>query len=130
MTSKLFNQIFFLRKSKGKEENLATIYLRITIDGERTEISTQRKCEYSKWNSRAGRVLGKTEEVRELNDHLSSIELRIYSIYKDFTTSGLDVNGEVIKAKFLGINNERSRLLLEIYEEHNKQFAALVGKEY
>lgn len=130
MTSKLFNQIFFLRKSKGKEGNLATIYLRITIDGERTEISTQRKCEYTKWNSSAGRAQGKTEEVRELNDHLSSIELRIYSIYKDLTTSGLDVNGEIIKAKFLGINNERSRLLLEIYEEHNKQFAALVGKEY
>ena len=94
------------------------------------KFSTQRKCEYTKWNSGAGRVLGKTEDVRELNDHLSSIELRIYSIYKDLTTSGLDVNGEVIKAKFLGINTERSRLLLEIYEEHNKQFAALVGQEY
>lgn len=87
MTSKLLNQVFFLRRSKGKEENLSTIYLRITIDGERTEISTQRKCEYSKWNSGAGRVLGKTEEVRELNDHLSSIELRIYSIYASITNA-------------------------------------------
>lgn len=110
--SKLFNQIFFPKKSKGKETTQATIYLGITIVGERTKISTQRRCEFSKWSIGAGRVTGRNEKARELNDHLSSIELRIYEIYKDLSTSGLEVNGEIVKAKFL--SNECSRLLLEI----------------
>jgi site-specific recombinase XerD len=126
---KLFNQIFFLKKSKGKEENLATVYLRITIDGVRTEISAQRQCDSSKWNSQTSRLFGKTEEARAFNEYLDAMEFRIYEIYKDLTASGSDISGEIIKAKYLGIS-ERPRMLVEIYEQHNQQFAELVGKEF
>ncbi len=126
---KLFNQIFFLKKSKGKVENLATVYLRITINGVRTEISTQRNCNLDKWNPQAGRQFGKTEEARAFNDYLEAVEFRIYEIYKDLIASGSMLTGEIIKAKYLGIV-ERPRMLVEIYEQHNQQFAELVGKEF
>jgi site-specific recombinase XerD len=126
---KLFNQIFFLKKSKGKEENLATVYLRITIDGVRTEISVQRQCDSGKWNSQASRLFGKTEEARAFNEYLEAMEFRIYEIYKDLTASGSDISGEIIKSKYLGVS-ERPRMLVEIYEQHNQQFAKLVGKEF
>jgi site-specific recombinase XerD len=126
---KLFNQIFFLKKSKGKEENLATVYLRITINGLRTEISAQRQCDSGKWNPQASRLFGKSEEVRAFNEYLDAMEFRIYEIYKDLTASGSDISGEIIKAKYLGIS-ERPRMLVEIYEQHNQQFAELVGKEF
>jgi len=115
---KLFNQIFFLKKSKGKEENLATVYLRITIDGIRTEISVQRNCDPIKWNPGASRLFGKTEEARAFNEYLEAVEFRIYEIYKNLTASGSDISGEIIKAKYLGIS-ERPRMLVEIYEQHN-----------
>lgn len=84
---KSFNQIFFIRKSKSNCSNSATIYLRITVDGVRTEISTQRNCEADKWNSTLSRVNGKTEEVKSVNSYLEALQFRIYEIHKNFTAN-------------------------------------------
>lgn len=68
-----FNQIFFLKRSKSKARATPTVYLRITIDGARTEFSLQRKCDPEKWISDKGRVHGKTEDVKAFNRYLDSV---------------------------------------------------------
>lgn len=54
--------------------------MRLTVDGQRTEISTQRHCDPKKWNTRQGRLTGRSEEVVSLNDFLATMEYRIYDI--------------------------------------------------
>jgi len=86
----LFNQISFLKKSKNQASNLSTIYLRITLNGARTEISTQRQCEPKKWLPQAGSLIGKTENIRALNEYLDAVKHRIYNIYKELIVAGTE----------------------------------------
>ena len=126
---KTFNQIFFIRKSKNLKSETVTIYLRLTVNGSRVEISTQRICQPSRWSPTSNRVIGKTEEVRALNNYLETIQFRIFEIQKDLISLGVDYSCEDIKSKYLGIT-DKPRLLIEIYDHHNKEFAQLVGKQF
>jgi hypothetical protein len=84
---KTFNQIFVLRKLNTNGET-GTIYLRMTINGERTEFSLQRQCESSRWLSDKGRLSGKTEEVKSINAYLDAVQLKIYDIFQSFISTG------------------------------------------
>jgi hypothetical protein len=65
------------RSSSVVGENLL-IYLRLTIDGERTEFSTQREIDPTKWNSKKGRAIAtKKEETRQLNSFLETMQAQI-----------------------------------------------------
>ena len=69
--NKTLKVLFFLRKPKDYVGGLMPIYIRITVDGQRVEMTTQRECDPEKWDRKAGRLLGlKKESNRELNNYL------------------------------------------------------------
>lgn len=129
-TKRTFNQILFIRRAQGKNTNLSILYSRITIDGQRTEISLNRQIETNDWNDQSRRMIGKTPEAKAINSYLDAVEFRIYEIYKELVADGGEITGELIKAKFIGLDTDKPRMLLEIFEVHNKQFEELVGKDF
>ena len=70
MLSKRFSLLFFLKKPKNYVKGKQAIYMRITINAARVELSTHRECEPDRWNSQAGKVNGNKEEVKSLNSYL------------------------------------------------------------
>ena len=123
------------RSSYVVGENLP-IYLRLTIDGERTEFSTQREVDPAKWNYAAGRAItSKKEETRQLNSFLETLQSQIYEAQRDLLNKGKEVTVTAIRNKLHGIEEEvidplKDKSLMEVYREHIKHVADLVGKEY
>ncbi|MFC5282472.1 Arm DNA-binding domain-containing protein [Pedobacter alpinus] len=53
-----FQVLFYLKKPKHYLSGPMPIYLRISVDGKRSEISIGRSCLPSSWNPHAGRSKG------------------------------------------------------------------------
>ena len=81
MWSNRFSLLFFLKKPKNYKGGKQPIYMRITIDAARLELSAQRECEPERWNPKAGRAKGTKEEIRELNAYLESLQAKVYKAH-------------------------------------------------
>jgi hypothetical protein len=61
-----FAVLSFLRKQGSRNTGNATVYIRITADGCRTEISTKITISQSKWDANKGRVKGTNADSKRL----------------------------------------------------------------
>ena len=121
--------LFHVKSSKANKNGLLPIYLRITINGLRIELSTSKVVEKSKWNTIAGKIKGNSEEARLVNGHLDILKTKVYETENWMINNNLEINVQTFKNKLLGIE-ERQRKLLIIFEDHNKKMKELVGKEF
>jgi hypothetical protein len=56
--------LFYTKSSRALNNGLLPIYLRITVDGVRIEVSTSKYVEKSRWSVEAGKIKGNSEEAR------------------------------------------------------------------
>ena len=103
--NKTFGILYYLKKSKIDNQGKAPIYLRITVDGKRSEISIKRKVEIERWDSASSKVKGRTEEVKELNSYLDILTSKVYQHHKDLIQENKLVTSESLKNKFLETTN-------------------------
>lgn len=122
--------LFFARKSKPSKENKVPIYMRVTIDGERFDTGTRRTVSLDRWSQEAGKTLGNSEEAKSINSFLDALLARAYDIQKNILLEGKELTATTFKNKWFGIVTERPRMLLEIFEHHNKQMKELIGQEF
>ncbi len=124
-----FSVLFYPRGNDIDKNGNASIYLRITVNGKRSEVSIKRKVPLEKWNSEAGKLRGTTNDVRELNRYMDSIKVRVHKIQETLSENQQLVTSAIIKSIYLG-RNIKHKMLLEIFQEHNDKIERLVGKEF
>lgn len=78
--------------------------------------------------SNLGRAKAKKQEASLLNAFLDAKELEVKELHREFILRGSRLTIASFRAKYFGEDEERPRMLLEVYREHNTQFASLVKK--
>jgi site-specific recombinase XerD len=129
MWSKRFSLLFYLRKPKNNTRGKQLVYMRITIDAARLELSAQRECEPDRWNPRSGRARGTKEDVRELNAYLDSLQAKVYEAHRSLLDKNEPVTVESLRTKLRGAKT-KARMILEVFQHHNDQVEQLLGKEF
>jgi integrase len=124
-----FSVLFYPRGNDIDKNGNAPIYLRITVDGKRSELSIKRKVLLTRWNSEGGKVRGTAAGVRELNRYIDTIKFKIYKIHDMLSENQELVTADIIKNIYLG-KGKKYKMLLEIFQTHNDKIERLVGKEF
>ncbi|UII79335.1 site-specific integrase [Flagellimonas sp. CMM7] len=124
-----FSILFYPKRNDADKRGKALLYLRITVNGKRCEVSTQRKVDLSKWDSTKEFLQGKTASTRELNIHLNNIRTRLFKLYDKLQEENREVTAHMIKEMYLG-RKKPEKMLLELFQEHNDQVNKLIGKDF
>lgn len=110
--------LFYLKKPKNYVSGAKPIYMRITLNGIPKEVSTGQVCDPSKWNSKANRCKGTTEQVKSLNHYLDGLVAKVSRIHSAMLAAGEDIDAESIKLRYLGRDIQRKQFLV-VFKEHN-----------
>jgi integrase len=124
-----FSLLFYMKKPKNYRSGTAPIYMRITVNGKRSEVTTGRKCDPARWNANSGRANGNKEEIKTFNAYLDSLKAKVYEAHRYLIEADEAVTAETIRNKFQG-KTERTRKLIEIFKDHNNKVEALLGREF
>lgn len=124
-----FQALFYLKKPKNYSSGSMPIYLRISVNGKRTEISVGKTCSPTSWNSHSCRCKGTKEEIRLLNAYLDSLQTKLNVNQQLLVESGKEITVENLRNSLTG-KKEKSKMLIDIFEEHNRRVESLLGNGF
>lgn len=124
-----FSMLFYVKKQKNYTSGDAPIYLRITVNGKRSEITTNRECNPEKWNCKSGRLIGTKEDIKSFNAFLDHVQSKVYDAHRYLSENEKLITAETLKDRLIG-KAEKARMLIDTFRDHNSKMAALVDKDF
>ncbi|MFT6839169.1 MAG: integrase [Sediminicola sp.] len=124
-----FSVLFYPKGSNEDKHGNVPIYLRITVNGQRSEMSINRKVSASRWNNEAGKLRGTSAEVRELNRFMDNIRNKIYKIQEALLEQETMITAEIIRNIYTG-KTQNHKMVLKEFQNHNDKVENLVGKDF
>ncbi len=125
-TSRTFKILFRQIKAKRKND-IAPIYVRITVNGDRTEFSLGKSHPINEWDGKMSRAIGRTAVARALNNELDNTYSDITDAYKELQKEGRLVTALSVKARYLGTDNNQATLL-ELDTYHTSKMEGVLEK--
>ena len=116
-TNNTFSIIFFTRKSRNAK-NQVSIYVRITVNKQRSEISLKRNVLFKEWDNTKNRGRGTSTKIRILNNYLDYVYNKLLDSHKQLLEEDKIISANVIKARYLG-EDDIHKTLKELIAYHN-----------
>lgn len=128
MNRKTFTISFFIKRTKLTKNQEAPIFLRITVDGERSEVSIKRSINPTFWDVQKEAADPRSLYGNGLNQFLNQIRYQIYLYQKDLIDRNKEISAQSLKNAYLNINEEGNKTILQVYQEHNDNLKVMINK--
>lgn len=117
-SSTTFSILFFLKQG-GRKKKIHTIYVRITLNNQRVELSLKISVDPQDWDISRGKMKGSNPDARRINTYLDQIRTEVFEAYDQLRKENQLLTAEAIKARFLH-QDKSEYTLLQAVEYHYK----------
>ncbi len=122
---------FIPRKSKKRDDGKVPLYMRITVNGERAELSASRTIDPKNWDTKKDRLKGRTSTAKEVNTHLNILENKARNAHTALIQKEEEITAKKIRLHMRGEDNKKeTKPVLEVFELHNSRMKSLIGNKY
>ena len=123
-----YSVMFAVRESKKQKSGECPIECRITIQGKRVTLNTNKSVEASQWDQKRQRVKGRTETSSTINDFLESFKTKIFKKETELIDNGYHVTADLLRDALQDkVSKLKEYTLIDVFTEHNQQQKAIVG---
>ncbi|MGZ3840110.1 MAG: site-specific integrase, partial [Flavisolibacter sp.] len=119
-----FGVQFVARKTNGSED--VQIYVRITVNKRRAEISLKKTVNAAYWDNNAGRVKSDKKAMKELNPYIEEVRFKLTECYRHLQLAHKPLTAEGVKSLFLG-QEEQEHTLCSLITFHNTNMKELLS---
>lgn len=120
-----FRILFYVNKQRAKD-GCVPIYVRLTVNGKSTFVSSRLTIPLPLWDSAANKAAGKSIEAKRINVELDRIKAKLLHYYQRISDRDAYVTAERVKSAYLGMGEEYETLL-EALDKFNRDFKQHVG---
>ena len=120
---------FWVRPSQKNQEKKTPIYMRIQLDGVRTEYSIGHYVNPAVWDSKSQKVRGSNDEAKNTNENISTLKAKALKVYNDMILNCEPFNAFIIKERILN-GLAKAMTFDDIMEEYIAKMTSLKGKSY
>lgn len=121
-----FNILFYIKRNDVKRNGLASIIVRVTIDGKRCQFNSKLEVSPDTWDQVSQRVIGRSVKAKSLNLQLQQLMMKLGVLYSELTRNGRIISPHRLRDAFL--SNREECTLISQFERHNRHYKSLVPK--
>lgn len=108
----------------------ATLYARVTVSGKRAEISLSKRIQATLWDEENSIIKPGCEEAAAINEFLDIVRGELRQCFYQLRSENKQITAEAIKNKYLGVDEDSGKTLLEAFHYHNDKVKGLIGKDF
>ncbi|MCC8143740.1 MAG: site-specific integrase, partial [Tannerellaceae bacterium] len=121
-----FKIMFYLKKNSPKSDGTVPVMGRITIDGTISQFSLKMNIPPNLWDTKAGKLTGKSTVAVKTNLALDKIRVDINRHYQEVMQTDGFVTADKVKNAYLGLGVKQDTFL-SLFVKHNQEFSRKVG---
>lgn len=121
-----FKILFYLKRNASKPDGTVPLMGRITIDSTISQFSCKMTVPPNLWDTKAGRLTGKSTLAVKTNLTLDKIRVDINRHYQEVMQTDGFVTADKVKNAYLGLGVKQDSFLT-LFAKHNQDFSKKVG---
>jgi integrase/recombinase XerD len=129
MTTDNFKILFIEGKNRKNKKNQSPLFCRLTLNGNRKQLSTGINIESEHWDTRNQVILKSHKSAILYNSQLDKIKSKVNSIYMILRLQENPFSIEDIHDKYFGKELKKSEFILSYYKQYLSKIEKLVGLE-